>query len=435
MGLELRGFASLDGSGWTAGLSHLRHSTRHASAELKNLILAGVGIYTVEQAIHKTVETAERLVKGSKQLNVSVEEFQILARAAQDANVAVDALAGSFGKMNIARAKALSGGKGSEDILNAFARLGVSREDLQNKRMAELFMGPMSQAVKQGNPEALAASMRQVGLKGFQELMHVMRQDWDEVAEELHGIMMKEEDALAIKHFKDQLERLGIIITTTVAPALVQFGAMLMRAVAWIQANVVEGVRWMLGDKERRAQHVAEGDVIRSQMGSIATIMHNQRRGIPMSNADEEYLRGLGYDTTQSALEKANEDFNARYAEWEKSAPMSGAAEFERRRKEIMDEAEAKIKAMMKGHSGGPIEADTGDFEDLFSKTGKKGKKDRADSLISVGNYLGDSAGTMERMAGRQVDLLEQILNELKHTRSPSNFGVDSTTPTRFPAV
>jgi len=98
MGLELRGSISLDGSGWESGINKVTHS-------LKDLALEAAGIYTITQAITKTVELGEKLIDTSRRIGVSVEALQEFTFAARQNGSSIENLITFIERLNSARIK------------------------------------------------------------------------------------------------------------------------------------------------------------------------------------------------------------------------------------------------------------------------------------------------------------------------------------------
>src|SRR5689334_11234672 len=132
----------LDGSGFESGMKKLGAS---AGASLKGLVASAFGVYSIHQAISKTVESASELVDASQRLDIPIEQLQVLREAAKQAGADFAKLPAAFEKLNIAREKALQGDK---KTLAAFARFGVSTDALRNQSAANLFTGQIASAVK-----------------------------------------------------------------------------------------------------------------------------------------------------------------------------------------------------------------------------------------------------------------------------------------------
>src|SRR5437879_804059 len=110
MGLRLQGEVSLDGSGFEAGLKRLEGAAGQFANTLKGAAAGAFGIYGIEQAIQKTIDSARELVTESKRLGVGVEQLQVLRQAAKENNTELSQVAKAFERSDVAREKALRGG-------------------------------------------------------------------------------------------------------------------------------------------------------------------------------------------------------------------------------------------------------------------------------------------------------------------------------------
>src|SRR5690349_17359705 len=92
MGLNLTGTVSLDGSGFAAGLAQIEHGAHRVGETLKDLALSAFGIWGIEQAIHKTIETATKLDETAQRLGISLQALQELGFAARQSGSDIDSL-------------------------------------------------------------------------------------------------------------------------------------------------------------------------------------------------------------------------------------------------------------------------------------------------------------------------------------------------------
>ena len=107
MGLKIMAELGLDGKGFEAGMKRAEGLAHGVAEGLKGFVIQAVGIYTVEQAISKTVETAKELVETSRRLSIAPEQLQVMRQAAKDSGVEFQKLAELIEKTNVARDKAL----------------------------------------------------------------------------------------------------------------------------------------------------------------------------------------------------------------------------------------------------------------------------------------------------------------------------------------
>src|SRR5450759_909349 len=86
----------LDGSGFERGLAKLGAA---GAAGLKNFVVGAFGVYSVQQALSKTVESCTELVNASSKLGMSVEQLQLLRQAAKEGGVEFEKLVSSVNKL------------------------------------------------------------------------------------------------------------------------------------------------------------------------------------------------------------------------------------------------------------------------------------------------------------------------------------------------
>ena len=110
---------------------------------VKSFVIGAVGVYGIEEAFRKTIETARELVNTSQRLDTSVETLQVLREAAKDAGVEFDKVADALNRLNVARQKALGGDAKS---LQAFAALGVTATDLRTEKSGDIISEPDCQS-------------------------------------------------------------------------------------------------------------------------------------------------------------------------------------------------------------------------------------------------------------------------------------------------
>ena len=223
MGLNLAATITLDGAQFERGMRRVGESV---SESIKGFVIGAVGIGTIEQAFARTIETADELVNTSKRLGIGVEQLQVLKQAAMDNNVEFSALAATFEKIDIARAKALGGGADAGKFLRDFKALGVSKDQLLTQSAAALFQGPLSQTAQSVNPEQIAAQLRDVLGRSFGPEIAVLTTNFQELGAKMKsfGAIMDSTTAVQLKTFKDEMNLIGQILTSEFAPIIVGFG-------------------------------------------------------------------------------------------------------------------------------------------------------------------------------------------------------------------
>ncbi len=352
MAFKIHGEVSLDGAMFKRGLHEIGGE---ASAFIKNFALGAIGVYSIEQALDKTVETAEELVNTSRKLSTTVEELQVMRQAAKENGLEFQTMATALERFNAVRENALRGGKGSAEQLAALRRLGVTREDLQNRTASQNLTGNISETARKSNAADIAKDLKDVFGRGGQELFGVLQTDFAELAEKMKsmGAIMDSTTAHELKMFKDEMDLIGSIIGATLAPLLVSFGAGIYNVITWL--------------------------------GTLGTFL-----GDWMASLAAHPFDVLFGDAGKTATEDA----------------VEAAKEFSEKRNEAWDE-------MVKKANTNPINPPA-IIEDESKEKIKKAASTHSDSLIAAGNFLGAGRGAISNVAERHLQVARDHLAEAK---------------------
>lgn len=371
-GLKLLAEIGLDGSGFEHGMEKIGHTATH---NLKHLIVGAFGFYGVEQAIHKTIETAEELVNESKRLDITVEQLQVLRRAAKDSGTEMEALAKAFEFVNIARDKIFRGDKGSDKLLKDFARLGVSPAMLKTQSAASLVMGPIGHAVRGSNVADISVQLRELLGKGFGSIIPVLKSDFEELEAKMKklGVIMDTDTAVKLKLLGEEFSLLSQILVVQLGPALLKFTELIIRGIGKLGGAAAY---WGGGTSDWQTSDWLK----RWALGPLAPIVGAK----PFSN-------GKGLD--QMLLH--DEEFDKALAEL----------------KERLAEEAAKLK------NPKPLFGDGGaEIPDKVPKT--KTLKDN-DALLRVGNFLGSTGNVINHVESRKIQLLTKIAKNTEPRTNP----------------
>jgi hypothetical protein len=364
----------LDGSGFERGL---RKIGSDAAASVKNLAVQAFGIYAIEQAIAKTVETATDLVNESKRLSLTVEQLQLLRQAAKNGSVEMDTLATAFERLDVARARALGGDKLSMD---AFAKLGITQPELKTQTSASLFMGKISEAAKTQNTENLAPVLREIFGRAFGQLLPVMKTDFGELGSDMHkfGAIMDAETAVKLKDLGNSFDLLKQILAVQLGPVLL---------------TLVESIFTMIG--KIKAMAAFWGTVVQHVVD------------LQPSQAKPEVLTSNGKINLWKEIWAELFDGGAAKPEIKNTAPAVAAQAAEDEWTKAIDGMRKKLQDEAKDISNPkPIVPE--------ALTPPKAERAPADALVRVGNFLGNNGSTINRVDQRKIDLLQKIADNTK---------------------
>lgn len=370
MGLRLIGEVALDGSGFEAGLHKLELGAERVGETLKGLALTAVGVYGIEQAIHKTVETAEKLVDTSRRLGVGLEALQEFGFAAKQNGADIDALTGFIEKLNSTRI--------DPKKFESFAKLGISQPDLSSLKVEDLIM-KISANVRTRSPQEVIGPLREIGGRGAGQLLPMLREDLDEVREAAHrlGVIMKSEDAVMLKFVADEMSILAQLMVAQLAPAIVVVAEAIMGLMAVLKSNLTF---WKTFSQGKGGQGVK---TLWDEL--LSPHFFNQKPPSEIKKAFQDIWQGFVESGAKSEGDQ-----------------VESAERFVRLRNMLMD----KQKLMEQIGATPDFESGTGQPKQRNSR-----RELYTDSLLRVGNFLGGAQNPMISIAHTQTRLLTQIAN------------------------
>jgi hypothetical protein len=368
MALRLVGEVTLDGAGFERGLSRIGAS---AAANLKSFVVGAFGIYGIQQAITKTVQSCDELVHASEKLGVTVEQLQVMRQAAKEGGIEFDKLVASANKLAAIRGNILQGGKGAGGQLSALQRLGVTPDQIRNMTGMQMMMGPIASKVNQVNPADIASELKTVFGRAFGELIPVLKTDFGELQKKMEnlGIIISTKTAVSLKVMQDEFSLLGGIIVEFLAPHLVTLG---------------EVVFWLIGQIKEAGTFL--GTFFDPKQHSVAALKENLGNILSGNKGFWETI-GEGFQPAVNATtEVASKNEREAQSFYQKLADA----------------------AFRIAH---PTPADISRAVPGLDKL--REWKPTSDALLSVGNFLGSGRGAIGNVAQQHLEVARQQLDRL----------------------
>ncbi len=358
MPLNLEAHIGLDGSGFEAGLKGIERGAERVGETLKGLALASLGVYGIEQAISKTIETATKFDELAQRLGISLQAIQEFGYAAKQSGSDIDALTNFIEKLNTSRIDPKKFG--------SFEKFGITQPDLANLPVEDLVM-KISANVQKRNPQEFVGSLRDIGGKGAGQMINMLTDDLVELREAAHraGAVMKDEDIIALKFLKDEMETLADVMVAQLAPALVFVMNILIRFINTLKADFGFWQSFLSGASKKD---------LRTAFDALFHWKHSDEAQAAIDRLQKVFVESGAKSETQ--LEELNDETDARFAKLLANRQKRPPPEF--------DIPEAKEHK----HGGSKIESD---------------------SLLRVGNFLGSAGNPMISIAHTHTHLLRQI--------------------------
>lgn len=368
----------LDGAGFERGINQLATT---GVSKLKSLALQAFGVYSVSQALNKTMESAEELVTTSKSLDITVEKLQILRQAAKDNLVDFSKVADALAKIDVLRDKALGGGPEGAKASATFGRLGVTDEMLRTMTAAQIFMGPLRGTAGRMNEADIAEPLKEVFGKSFRQIIPVLKTDFDELGNKMKsiGAIMDGDTAFKLKALGDEFSILSQIVAVQVGPAL-------LKLAEWAFLVVSKG-----GGKVAQAS---------AELGNISAQMSGKDWFNKYFSSVADMLSFGIFHKQFSVYDKPINFGAAMNAGEDALKPWQEAAE---KFKKLMDDAGKKANQPFVPPLFNPPDESISKMKAL----------PQSDALVRVGNFLGSGRGQIESIAIEHVKIARQQLSAL----------------------
>jgi len=131
---------ALDASGMDRGLQSAGASV-DKFAKQAGTALAGAFTFTkIIQGFSSAIEKGDQLQDISEKFGVSASKLQLLGNAASVFGSDLDQVSAGLNKLSLAQQKAISGESGSEALVETFAEVGISMEELKSMTAEDIFL-------------------------------------------------------------------------------------------------------------------------------------------------------------------------------------------------------------------------------------------------------------------------------------------------------
>ena len=201
----------LDTSGFELGLKRSKSAASRFGDETNSLLKSKFaqlfGVAAIAAAVNRTVEYGSKIHDLSQRLGVSAKSLQEFDYAARQNGSTLETLTSVIERLGQAREKALGGDSG---LVESFKTLGITIDELRTKRADELLKS-IGKSLQGGDPQALIASLRDVGGRGGGALIPMLK-GLEEAARQANELGLVLDTALI-----DRLDEAGDKVTELAA--------------------------------------------------------------------------------------------------------------------------------------------------------------------------------------------------------------------------
>ena len=209
----------MDANAFNRGLQSAKVQAKALNSALGGLGMS-IGVASLTAMAAKAVEFGSKISDLSTRLGISTDALQEFEFAAKMSGSTLDEFVGGLQKVGNAQSAALGG---NEEMLNSFAALGVSVEDLQTKRIEDIFK-QIGRSVRDASDVQLvmADAMKVMG-KASGPILAAMRNDLEAAAEEARrlGLIIGGDVIAKLDALGDSADTLGKRLINAFAEPLV----------------------------------------------------------------------------------------------------------------------------------------------------------------------------------------------------------------------
>lgn len=231
-----------DGSAFTRGIAGAKAQVASLSKAFNAAATSKIGFAAIGIGIGaftaKTVEAAGHIADLHGKTGLAVSDIEALDYAAKMSGANIDTVSGAMVKMQASMADAAGG---NADKLAAFAKFGITLEDIKTKRPIDLFKQIAEAVGTMGNDASVTDAMLQTMGKSAMELAPMMRDGFAESLETFEKLKlgMGPETIAILDGLGDKFTTLAATLTKTLGPAI-----------AWVTDKLqlmIDAFRYTLG--------------------------------------------------------------------------------------------------------------------------------------------------------------------------------------------
>jgi hypothetical protein len=218
LGLNWSGFRS----GVDGATSHARLAgAKMASAlgnQIGNRLLGFASGAAIAQVARQTFQYADKVSELADRLGISTDAVQAWDYALKQNGSSIESAASFFDRLAVARKNAM---EGNAKTTASFRALGISLDDLKNKRVEDLAL-QIGRAFESGDPQKLMADLREIGGRGAGEMVTAFRGGLADLVASAKGagVVISESVIGELSDAADKADAVWMQFVAGIAPAL-----------------------------------------------------------------------------------------------------------------------------------------------------------------------------------------------------------------------
>jgi hypothetical protein len=188
---------ALDASGLDRGLASAQDSVSRFAKQAGQALVGAFAFGKIIQGFSTAIEKGDELQDIAEKFGVSASKLQMLGNAASVFGSGLDQVSAGLNKLSLAQQKAVSGESGSEALVDTFAEVGISLEELRSITAEDIFLKIADSFASGANDGRQFVIVNELLGKAQTDLIKVLNQGSEAIIEQGNAIGVFSNETIA----------------------------------------------------------------------------------------------------------------------------------------------------------------------------------------------------------------------------------------------
>jgi len=205
---------ALDASGLDRGLASAQDSVSRFAKQAGQALVGAFAFGKIIQGFSTAIEKGDELQDIAEKFGVSASKLQMLSNAASVFGSGLDQVSAGLNKLSLAQQKAVSGESGSEALVDTFAEVGISLEELRSITAEDIFLKIADSFASGANDGRQFVIVNELLGKAQTDLIKVLNQGSQAITEQGNAIGVFSNETIAqLSAASDSIKKFQNILT------------------------------------------------------------------------------------------------------------------------------------------------------------------------------------------------------------------------------
>ena len=205
---------ALDASGLDRGLASAQDSVGRFAKQAGQALVGAFAFGKIIQGFSTAIEKGDELQDIAEKFGVSASKLQMLGNAASVFGSGLDQVSAGLNKLSLAQQKAVSGESGSEALVDTFAEVGISLEELRSITAEDIFLKIADSFASGANDGRQFVIVNELLGKAQTDLIKVLNQGSEAIIDQGNAIGVFSNETIAqLSAASDSIKKFQNILT------------------------------------------------------------------------------------------------------------------------------------------------------------------------------------------------------------------------------